>query len=66
MRKLKLLVLLIVIGVFSACSEEPGDTPGKTPESGVLIDVVVSGDINTPSTRVTYNPNEDNSVYVPS
>ena len=62
MKKIFYLVLLAVGTLFSACT----DTLEDVPTSGTLINVVVSGGINNTGTRVSYDPNEDNSVYAVS
>lgn len=62
MKNIHYLALLSVAGFFSACTE----TIEERPESGMLIDAVVSGGVYDTETRVTYDPNSDNSAYIAS
>lgn len=59
MKKLNLLVLLIAVSLFSAC------TDNQEMQSGTLIDITLTGVVNNTETRVTYDP-EDGSVSAAS
>ena len=62
MKNIHYLAFLSVAGIFSACTE----TIEERPEVGTLIEVVVSGGVSDTQTRVTYDPNSDNSAYTAS